>query len=262
MPELPDVEVFKQYFDATALHQPVGAVPVIDEGMLGAVLAAELESTLRGRTFERTARHGKWLFARTSAGAWLVLHFAMTGFLKYFKRPEQEPSHVRLLVAFENGYRLAYDARRRLGTIDLVGEPEELIRDRQLGPDPLDEAFNCRRFQALLEHRRGMIKPALMDQQLLAGLGNVYADEILFQAGVHPRRKVSELDEGQRRELHRCLQRVIRQAVAARADPGELPPGYLIPHRREAGSCPRCRRPLERLRVSGRTAYMCTECQT
>ena len=104
MPELPDVEVFKQYLDATSLHQSIAEVKILAPEMLKGMSVKELKQALEGDAFESSRRHGKYLFVKLDKGAFLVLHFGMTGFLTYFKNMDKEPAHQRLLIAFSNGY--------------------------------------------------------------------------------------------------------------------------------------------------------------
>jgi formamidopyrimidine-DNA glycosylase len=273
MPELPDVETYKRYLNATSLHQEINEVevrsPILVEtddqpqadGAAGEMSVQELEARLKGHSFASTCRYGKWLFVELDDGDWLVLHFGMSGSLAYFKDMEKDPPYDQFLITFANGYHLAYDAARKLGEIEVIQDPAVFIREKGLGPDVLAPDFDVETFLEILEDRRGMIKPALMDQELVAGIGNVYSDEILFQAGIHPRREVDELDEGQRSEIYEKMQQVLRTAIERQADPERLPDSYIIPHRHPEGQCPRCGGELKQVQVSGRTAYYCPKDQ-
>jgi len=108
---------------------------------------------------------------------------------------------------------------------------------------------------------RGMVKPWLMDQHHLAGIGNIYGDEILFQAGIHPRRKMETLAESELRRIHRAMQETLALAIGAHADPARMPPHFLIPHRHRGGHCPRCHTPLAHTKIQGRTSWYCPRCQ-
>src|SRR5215217_3969875 len=193
MPELPDVEVFKRYLNAISLHQKIESVEVRNSKILGIVSASKLQSTLKGRMFESTRRHGKNLFVELDDGGWLLMHFGMTGRLKYFKDIDQDPPHDRLLISFENRYHLAFDCQRMLGKVDLIEDLEEFIGEKKLGPDLLELDYLC--FRERFEGRKGAVKSALMNQQVVAGVGNIYSDEILFQARVHPVTEVGRLDD-------------------------------------------------------------------
>lgn len=261
MPELPDVEGFKQYLDSTALHQEIMRTSVLDERILDKVSARTLALRLKGAQLEAGKRHGKFLFVRTTEGGRLVLHFGMTGELRYYRHPRDRPEYAKLILHFVSRDELAYVSKRVLGRVSYVEQPEPFIEEQGLGPDALSEALDKERFLQLLAERRGMIKSALMDQSLLAGIGNVYSDEILFQSGLHPERKVEQLSRQDQKKLYRTLRRVLRKAAESGGALDELPAGYLLPHRQGDGVCPRCGRPLKRTPVSGRTAYFCPHCQ-
>ena len=261
MPELPDVEIFRQYLDATALHKTIETVDIKGKDMVKGISGKKLVQHLGKSRFESSRRHGKYLFAELPDG-WLVLHFGMTGFLKYYKDPDKEPAHDRLCIGFTNGYYLAYDCRRKLGEIGFTENPDAFAGERGLGPDVLNPDLDEDHFKEILSRSRGSIKGALMNQDMLAGIGNVYADEILFQAGVHPKSKVNDLAEETLEELFRVMREdVLPTAIDRRADPARFPDHYIIPHREKNGNCPKCGRTLEKVKVSGRTTYFCPDCQ-
>jgi len=261
MPELPDVARFKSYLDATSLHQPIGRAVVHDRDLLEDVSAERLRRTLRGRSFESTDRWGKFLFVELDAGPWLVMHFGMTGYLDYSETSREVPHHTRVTYQFEGGARLAYVCQRRLGRVTLADDLQSFVRSRDMGPDALDEQLDFEAFRRRLAGRGGAVKSALMNQQIVAGIGNVYSDEILFQARVHPKRPVNALGDGQLRSVHRALRKVLRKAVDCNGEIERLPRSYFLPHREGDGLCPRCRRELEQVKVSGRTAHLCPRCQ-
>lgn len=259
MPELPDLEVAREYVNATSLRQTITSAEVGDERILGDVSARGLHDALAGRSFESVRRHGKNLFVGMDDGGWMYLHFGMTGRLRYYRDPEQAPSYARFLVSFENGYHLALDDARMFGKVDLVPDPDEFVRNKKLGPDPffLDAASFRERF----EGRRGGIKAALMNQHVVAGIGNIYSDEILFQVRVHPRTAVTHLGGAALEELYAQTLRVLKTAVERRADPDELPDPFLLSHRREGERCPRGNGDIRKTAAAGRTAYFCPTCQ-
>jgi len=259
MPELPDVESFRRYFDKTSLKQRILGVDVRRAGILDHLRPEELQEALEGRTFLASRRHGKVFFAQTDGARWLTVHFGMEGYFKYFHDNRDEPPHVRCLISFENGAQLAYDNQRMIGRMGLTRSPEDYIRQHDLGPDALtvDEAT----FRSRLSGRNGRIKQTLMDQELVAGIGNEYSDEILFQAKLHPETKVGALSDAQWRELYRAAAMVLDKAVASGADTERMPQSFLLPHREKKAACPRCRTPLTTLKIGGRTAYLCPACQ-
>ncbi len=267
MPELPDVEVYRRYLNATALHQPIERTHVEDARLLVGTTPQGLGRALKGRSFESSCRHGKYLFAALDRGGWLVLHFGMTGRLAYFRNPEHEPDYTRCTVTFRNEFRLAYVARRKLGHITLADSPGSFVRERNLGPDAL--SLSARDLCHLASGRRGYAKSWLMDQHAMAGIGNVYSDEILFQAAIHPRCPVPDLDEQALERLHRALRHVLETAIEAKADPGRMPRHFLLPHRHTGGRCPHCGRLVTHLQAAGRRppatgrrAWYCPACQS
>ncbi len=260
MPELPDVETFKRYLDSTALHQKVTGVRVADARVLKGVSKSGLGRAIEGRKFTSTRRHGKHLFARLSGDGWLRLHFGMTGFLDYGKDEGEPPEHAQVTLSFAGGHRLAYLSKRKLGEVGLVDDPGGFAESEDLGPDLLGLGLDA--FRERLGSRRGSIKNALMNQSLVAGLGNVYSDEALYQAGLHPRAEASELDARTLARLHRALERVLRVTIRHQAQPEDFPEGYLTRHREEGARCPRCKGKVKRISISGRHTYFCPGCQS
>src|SRR5438445_13778202 len=193
MPELPDVETFKRYFDATSLHQRITGVDVRSAYVLKGVSARELTRRLKGGSFESSRRHGKHLFVRSDGDFWVRLHFGMTGSLQYFKCDRRAPKHTRVLFAFVNANCLAFEDQRKFGEVGLIENVNEFLKKRGLGPDALDISLS--RFRELLRTHRGAVKTILLNQKLIAGIGNIYADEILFRARMHPATDAAHLSE-------------------------------------------------------------------
>ena len=260
MPELPSVEGFRQYLYSTSLHQTIAGVEASDEMVLEDVTAADLQEALVGSELADTRRHGKWLFADASDGPWLCFHFGMTGHLVYFEEMADEPDHDRMLISFENGMHLAYDCQRRFGRISLADSVEEFVARKHLGPDALE--LSWKRFQEALAGRTAQIKPLLMDQSVIAGLGNIIVDEILFRCRLHPEQHVDTLDEDSLREVHRAMGEILNTMVDARTGRGEIPDDWLMRHRSLGEQCPGCEGEVERIEVGGRGTYLCPSCQT
>ncbi len=265
MPELPDVELYRRYLDQHALRQTVERVAVNDARILGQLSARAFSARLTGNRFEDTRRHGKHLLVRLQRGGWLTLHFGMTGDLVYFQHEADDPPYDRIRFDFTGGGHLAYVNRRMLGRVGLADDAEAFIRGEELGPDALDPAFDLAAFAKAIEGRRRDVKSVLMDQALIAGVGNIYADEILFQARLHPHTPVTSLDERQRAELFRQLRQVLEKAIACGAGAEQaverLPDDFLLPHREKQGKCPRCGGSIATLKAAGRTSYYCPRCQ-
>ncbi len=260
MPELPDVEVFKNYLNATALHRKIKTVKVEDDRILSGVSRRALQRRLKGRELLESRRHGKHLFAKLSEDGWLMFHFGMSGFLQFYKNRESRPAHVRMEILFEDGYRLAYDNTRLLGRVGLTRHPKTFAVERDLGPDAMKD-LGPKAFRDLMDGKKGMIKPTLMDQKLIAGIGNVYADEILFQARIDPEAQVEDLSESELDQIYRTMLQVFSDAVEAKAETDELPQGFLLPRRKEGAECPRCGDDIEKIKISGRNGFFCPACQ-
>ena len=258
MPELPDVEYYRAYLDATSLHQRIKTVEVRAPRILERVTEGELRSALAGHSFQSTRRHGKYAFVELDGAGgcgWLVMHFGMTGRLAYFGDIEDDPKHDRLCIGFANGSFLAFVNQRKFGHIALTNSPELFADKKGLGPDALGVSRDA--FMERFSGRRGRVKTAFMNQKVLAGIGNIYADEILFGAGVHPKTPVHALDDDALGKLYDVMGVVLRAAIAARVRHEAIPPSFLLPHRRDGGVCPLDGTPLENMKISGRTAYFC-----
>jgi formamidopyrimidine-DNA glycosylase len=259
VPELPDVEVFRRYFDSTGLHKKIKRVQVHNNKILDGVSKKRLEGGLKNKSFSSTLRHGKHLFVQVNGDGWLVLHFGMTGRLKYFKNKKEDPEHDRMRVSFANGYHLAFDNQRLLGRIRLINKPQDFIEDKKLGPDALD--LEAGEFKRLLKKGRGAVKSTLMNQKIIAGIGNIYSDEILFHSRIHPRTEVTRLTEKELEILFGNTGKVLQTAIDCQVEPDRFPRSYLLPHREEKARCPNCGGHVKKIKVSGRTAYFCPKCQ-
>lgn len=258
MPELPDVQVFTELAESSALRRPVASVHVDAEGMLADVSAETLRRRLKGHPLAAARRHGKHLFLEIEGEErWLRLHFGMTGELLVVDADDDEPPYTRLRLDFEDGGRLHFTSRRKLGEIGLVKSPEAFVRERKLGPDPWNDAPDTAGLREILQGRSGSIKGTLMNQEVIAGLGNVYVDEILFHAGIHPKAPTNELDDDTLERLHSALGEVLSGAVKHRADPDRMPESWLLPRRKEGAACPRCDGKIVKSEVSGRSTYRC-----
>jgi formamidopyrimidine-DNA glycosylase len=172
---------------------------------------------------------------------------------------DQDPPHDRFLISFDNGYHLAFDDQRMFGKVDLIEDLEEFVRRKKLGPDLLE--LDPASFRERFEGRKGSVKAALMNQQLVAGVGNIYSDEILFQARLHPETRIEQLDDATLEKLFEETRRVLETAIERGAYPQELPDNFLLSHRREGEKCPRGNGEIRKLKAAGRTAYYCPACQ-
>ena len=259
MPELPEVELYCRYFAEHALHQRVAAVRVLDERILG-VRTPAMKRALAGHEFTSVRRHGKHLFA-DAGGSWLHLHFGMSGDLLYYRDDVEKPRFARVVFEFENGAKLAYDDMRLFGVVDLTPDPDTFIAEHRLGPDPLDAAFRLPVFRRIAAKRRGVVKALLMSQEIIAGMGNLYVDETLYRASIHPRRPVDRLSDAEVKAIYTSLRAILNEAITFKSRGGDYPGRWLVPHREEDDRCPKCGGTIQRTVVFGRTTYFCGEHQ-
>lgn len=257
MPELPDVEAYRRFFAEHAAGRVVRDV-IADPSMLRDASEAGLRDSLRGRRFAEPERHGKWLVCWTDGPA-LLLHFGMTGTLLWSGDESERHTWDRLIMTFEGGGELRYRNMRKLGGIWLAHGPAGVAAILgSLGPDALE--LSTSQIARMLGERRGQAKAALMDQSFIAGVGNLLADEILWRARVHPKRRLDTLDGEARRRLARSIRDVVN-LLATSGDDAMARGRWLIPVRGKGAACPRCGTPLERIVAAGRTTYLCPNCQ-
>lgn len=254
MPELPEVEAFTRYFAEHALQQRVATVEIRDARILGDVRPGELQSRIEGRAFTRARRHGKHLFADFGDG-WLRLHFGMTGDLSYYREGEG-PRFSKVVFHFDDGAKLAFEDMRLFGVVDLVDDPDGYIERQGLGRDPLDPTFTLRDFRKAIGRRKGAIKALLMSQELVAGLGNLYVDELLYQTGIHPRRSAEKLSDDEIKALFTTMRRILATMID-----GKPRRNWIFDRREEGERCPKCGGTFRRATVFGRTTYWCNKHQ-
>nr|WP_181867479.1 Fpg/Nei family DNA glycosylase [Streptomyces himalayensis]MBA4866045.1 Fpg/Nei family DNA glycosylase [Streptomyces himalayensis subsp. aureolus] len=284
MPELPDVEAFREVLASCAKGRRIERVDVRDPGVLHGVSARKLRRELEGRRFTEPERHGKWLLARTESpllersrelegGPTVMLHFGMTGQLVCCAPDDAPHPHDRVLftVGRDSADRggvgrdgvggdrqLRYRDQRKLQGLWLADDTGVArVLDRQ-GPDAM--AVDRDAFDTVFSGRRGRVKAVLTDQSVLAGLGNLLADEILWRAGLHPAIPAAALTDAQRGRLYKDMRRTLRSSISA----GCVPPrrSWLTGHRDDSdATCPRCGEPLRRDRIGGRGTVWCPRCQ-
>jgi len=243
VPELPEVEEYGRYFARHALNRTIKRADVRDERILGEIRKDVFARKLRGRAFTQVRRHGKHLFIQAGT-VWLHLHFGMTGDLAFYRDVAEEPRFARVVFDFDDGSHLAFDDMRLFGVVDLIDDPDAFIAGHRLGRDPLDAKFRAGDFRTLIAKRRGGIKALLMSQDFIAGLGNLYVDETLFETGIHPRRSAEKLKDADVGAIFTTMRKIVRN------------PNRKLP-RDEAEQCPKCGGTIKRAVVAGRTTYFC-----
>lgn len=261
MPELPEVESFKKYLDKTSLHQTIENISLASPGMLLNTSRKKLSDTLIGNSFEKSQRHGKFLFIQLKSGEHLMVHFGMTGYFLYDKsiKNSSEKSYA-LLVQFSNGSNLIFSDRRKLGKIAIVKDIDSFVEKRGYGKDALK--ITEAEFVQLVEKRKAPVKAALMNQKILAGVGNEYSDEILFQSRIHPASTTAKLSKKQLKEIFHHTLAVLKEAVKQNADHNKLRQYFFLDNRKAGLSCPdNCKGKTEFQTIGGRSSYFCPSCQ-
>lgn len=224
---------------------------------------------LIGRTVEAVDRRGKYLLFRLAGGGVLILHLKMTGVLLLRADAEPPSGHTRAIFRFDGGAALHFMDQRKFGRIWLVEEERSVLG--KLGPEPLAPAFDESNLRAILRGRRLPIKALLCDQAAIAGIGNMWADEILFEAGIHPRRSAAALTDTEVKALYRAIRAVLARGIEQMGatvstyrrpdgEPGGAQDGFRVAHRR-GESCPRCGASLGYIKIRGRGTYFCPRCQ-
>lgn len=257
MPELPEVAYQKKYADATVLHKKIVKVETGDKKIFQSA-KSEFEEMLRGNQFTGTERLGKYLFLNLEKDGVLVVHFGMTGKLEYYQH-EEIPKYAQLTLTFEDHSRVSFTCPRKFGKLYLAESLAAFQKKNNIGIDAL--ALKKDEFFEILEAKTGTIKALLMNQQLIAGIGNLYADEVLFQAKIHPTTKVNHLSEKEKASTYKNIEKVLKVVKEAREEGQKLPKTYITGFRKKGADCPRNNGKIEQTKVSGRTTYFCPNCQ-
>jgi formamidopyrimidine-DNA glycosylase len=254
LPELPDVESFRKYFERDGLNHKIKSFQIYSSKI---VRDSKKTSQLVGKKFVSTSRLGKNLFIDVSDGTTMVVHFGMTGFFHFFTKTNPHQRFTRYLITFDHK-KLAYVDMRLLGFMTITDDLDDYIKKRDLGPDALEISYAD--FQKLFSEKTPL-KKLLMEQSKMAGIGNVYADEILFQAKEHPLKKANSLSEIEIRKLYKTMRSVFKKAIAIDAETERMPKKWLIPVRKKREVCPLCGTELEMMKVMTRGTYICPSCQ-
>ncbi len=271
MPELPEVEHIARGLQARLPGRTIEAVETRWPGALATHSPETLAEALQGRTFRSVARRGKYLLLELPPD-WLIVHLRMTGRLLYCPTPhpswEAHP-HVHVILYLDGKARLYYQDTRKFGRLYLAQDPQEIVGG--LGPEPLEPALTPERLGALLHGRHRQLKPLLLDQRTLAGMGNIYVDEALWRAQLHPLLYSDSLTEEQVRRLHASIRHVLEEAIAHGGTtlrdyrgPGNEPGEHqyaLAVYGRAGEACPRCGGAIQRIVVGQRGTHVCPLCQ-
>jgi len=260
MPELPDVETVARRLRRTVGGRRITGVRVLAPPTVRSSPPRRFVRELTGRTVRTVDRRGKYLLIRLSGALTLIVHLRMTGDFELVPHAAPVHPHTRVILRFGRAD-LRFTDQRRFGHMDLAPSEAEFGPVAELGLEPLGPSFTPGRWRALLRGRRGTIKSLLLRQDLIAGIGNIYADEILWQARLHPARPAHRMRQAEVGRLYRSIRRVLRRAVTHLSRYGR-PVGRFLEVRGERDMpCPRCGRPIRAASIAGRTTYFCPHCQ-
>jgi formamidopyrimidine-DNA glycosylase len=275
MPELPEVETVRLILHPAIVGKTITSVtlhdfPAVLESALSGVDPA---ATLVGRTILDTRRRGKYLFVELDQELCLVVHLRMTGRLLIVPPTEPPVRFEHIAIHLVDGPDIRFGDQRKFGRVTLAGRDEIDRLDRRLGPEPFSARLIPASLHAVLKSRRGRIKNALLDQRVIAGLGNIYVDEALYRARIHPERASNTLSLDELGRVLRATRFVLNQALVRQGttfssfenpygEPGTNA-NFLRAYGQSkgGGACPRCGAPFEKIIVGGRGATFCPRCQ-
>jgi formamidopyrimidine-DNA glycosylase len=264
VPEGPEVETYRARLEPRLVGRTFSRVRVHDHRLTMPFEPWEVEAELEGERVASVERRGKYLLIRFESGLALVVHLRMTGGF-----PEASSTHERAVIDLDDGTGVSYRDVRRFGTWHVLSPTElEDYLSARLGPEPLGSRFTTRFLTERLSRRRAPLKSVVLDQRVVAGLGNIYADEALWHARLHPLRRAAALGPEEvarlRRGVRLALRRGIRRQGANLGD-GAYPQGSMQDefrvYGRDGEPCRRCRTPIEKTRVAGRGTHYCPSCQ-
>lgn len=274
MPELPEVETVVRYLRHSGLlGSQVESLVLNWPGLLEDAPPASFRRQVVGKRFVAAERRGKYIVLRLTGQHTLLVHLRMTGKLAIFPAHAARDRHDHAILVLDKGRELRFCDTRKFGRWTWTENPETLLN--RLGPEPLSREFSRTSFLRMLKGRAAMLKPLLLDQRFLAGIGNIYADEALWHARLHPRRLADSLTSEETARLHAAIQEVLRKGVrhagtslgsaSTNFQWGNGAEGgnrkYLRVFRRTGSPCPRCGDPIRRLLVAQRSTHVCLRCQ-
>ena len=275
MPELPEVETVRRDLETYTLNQAIRSVEVLLERTVAYPSVPEFCEGLVGQHLEGWYRRGKYLLGRLSNGDRLGVHLRMTGQMLWYDKSEPVHKHTRVRLAIANGCELRFDDMRTFGQMWLIparlGDSDVVTTLGTLGPEPLEAQFTTTYFHKRLQRSTRPIKNALLDQRLVAGIGNIYADESLFLSGIHPQTPCNRLSRGAADKLRQAIVKVLSDSIAMRGttfsnyrDLEGVNGNYLgraWVYSRTGDECRQCGTAIERIKMAGRSSHFCPSCQ-
>ncbi len=268
MPELPEVETIKRDLETTIVGLCFTGVTLHWPRMLQNLTPEAFNRRLISQCIDGITRRGKYLIFQVSNGETLILHLRMSGSLRMDTACDDDP-YIRAIFSFDNGANLYFRDPRKFGMIWLVKDEEQVVG--KLGPEPLSPNFTAKELQSILRKHTAPIKAVLCDQTVIAGVGNMYADEALYAATIHPDREANSLSHDEIKRLHHAIGEVLKKAINSggasisdyrRPDgkSGEAQFVFKVAHQL-GKKCDKCGTPIERIPIRKRGSYFCPKCQ-
>jgi formamidopyrimidine-DNA glycosylase len=275
VPELPEVETVRLGLNQVTLGQPIQGGDVLLDRTIASPSSLDFLAALKGSAIAQWHRYGKYLLAELAQGGWLGVHLRMTGQLLWVGQAEPLQKHTRVRFFFEKDRELRFVDQRTFGQMWFVPpglDPKTVMTGLQnLGPEPFSDEFSDQYFIEWLKDRKRPIKNALLDQALVAGVGNIYADEALFLSGIHPETLCSDLSQRKVKRLRENVIRVLKDSIAARGtsfsdfrDVSGVNGNYggiAWVYGRDGEECRTCQTVVQRMKLAGRSAHFCPKCQ-
>lgn len=253
MPELPEVNTVKKGFEETVLHLRISDVEVHDTKIIRNVSSDEFVRTLIGRRFVNTYRQGKYFFGVLDSGMNVLFHLGMTGDLIYYYLKEERPRYERFNIHFSNGLILGYDDLRKFSHILVLPDRDNYLKEIKLGPDALK--INQSDYCQIFGGKNTTLKSVLLDQKLISGIGNLYADEICYQAKLHPASVAGALKIPQLNRLYQLMRSILTEACDKDAYYQVYPEDWFWKWRDSSQSFIEGKGPLRKMKIGGRTTY-------
>ncbi|MBI3040183.1 MAG: DNA-formamidopyrimidine glycosylase [Chloroflexi bacterium] len=270
MPELPEVETVKNELSPYIIGRRIMGVTLVWEGIVKQPSVEEFRSRIIGQEITGIERRGKYLIIGLSGGDLLVIHLKMTGSLLIGQDSLEPPKYTRAIIHLDNGTNVFFRDPRKFGVMRWLKDTSSI--ESKLGPEPLEAGFTAQVLAERLAKRTAPIKAVLLDQKVIAGIGNMYADEALFAAKINPWRPGGSLSQQEIKRLHSVILKILRAAIenkGASVDTYFRPDGtegtahfeFKVAHGLGGKTCPDCGTPIERIAVRNRGTYFCPKCQ-
>ena len=269
MPELPEVETAVRALRRPLIGRTITEVRNYWPRHIATPGLPELQRRIHGRSITAINRRAKYLVFSLSDGQTLIIHLKMSGHLAVVDRAEPPDKHAHTIFGLDNDRELRFRDTRKFGRVYLVQDPMSVLG--HLGPEPLEPTYTAAILQKRLQNRKRRLKPLLLDQTFVAGIGNIYADEALFYAGLHPERRANSLSPAEIVKLHAAIQKVLRMGIEREGasismyvkpdgSKGDMQNAVAV-FRRTGESCYYCGHTINRIKLGGRSTHFCPSCQ-